>query len=165
MKLQDRLLIKDEIPIWKTHFQIPIPARLLDEDARLDPELANKVFPQATEEWLSDSKEQAKPEFIATYLSTCSDTVRTIANGFASSLSVHQGDNGTIFLKPDHPHYLIPETVRMSKEKLKEFAIKEPPYLVHTYTSWNVHNCHPLTALFLRNWGMLYINEAMKQVL
>ena len=79
-----------------------------------------------------------------------------------------------MFLDPDlqrrepAPSYYV----KFSKDKALEFGIKNnfinlgdglEGAQVYVYSQHNVDN-YP-GALFLRNWAILYLNEAMKQVL
>ena len=60
--LEDLLLTKEEIPIFPYMscvvpmcvFNVPIHHSLLSVDVKIDPKLANKLFPEAAREWYKD---------------------------------------------------------------------------------------------------------------
>lgn len=105
------------------------------------------------------------------------DGVETLDNGFASSLIIVPGDPIFLYLDQSQPFTLFPKDralifnpTQMTEEKLKEFTIQkinvyegDKSYPTQIYQQHGVDS-YP-QALFLRNWAILYLNAAMKQVL
>jgi len=201
MKIEDILLKKEEIPILnECFFQMPIHPRLLDRSIMLDPKLANKLFPNAAQEWYIDLKEyektiedestkkwlndvflkeepQIKEEYGIQYLrdGRWEDRVERADNGFARCFMINRDVGGSMFFNNDRSCEAFvsfdgtDDFLRFSKEKITEFAKEIKDYgdfkggNLHVYGLHNV-DAYP-GALFLRNWAILYLNEAMKQVL
>jgi len=98
-------------------------------------------------------------------------------NGFARGFSISRDFGGsTYFNKGERgcrtfvPFQNNKGPVLFSEEKAKEFGFKEMDLnggqkgaLVHVYALHNVANYS--SALFLRNWGILYLNEALKSAI
>lgn len=95
-------------------------------------------------------------------------------NGFAGGLSVTRNSGSLYFDKGDLQCTLTlcPESNRdlmFTLEKRKRFGYKDKLMtndsltFIHVYGRHNV-DYHP-AALFLRNWAILYLNEAMRQAL
>ncbi len=68
--------------------------------------------------------------------------------------------------------YLVPNSrlIRFSADKIKEFTMNPEKYAeikrgakAYIYAKHNID--HLPGAIFLRNWSLLYVNEALKQVL
>lgn len=189
MNLNDLLLKKDELPIIsKTAFQVPIHPKLLE--ATLNPDIAHDVFSQTAEEWYSDLKEyvknlddyeekdwirkaflKKKPYILKEYgnqivkpLGIWEDLTQNSENGFARVLSINRNAGGTLFFDPDNQSsYAMSRYIKFNEEKLAEY--QDPEKLkgwVFHYSQHNVDN-YP-GALFLRNWAILYLNQALKQI-
>ena len=96
--------------------------------------------------------------------------VNTTGNGFATCLSIDRDAGGTLYLPIDkhHEEYIYPPIVNFSKEKFeayKAFDLDLKNSLgvyAHVYEHHNID--HYPGALFLRNWSLLYLNEALKEV-
>ncbi len=99
-------------------------------------------------------------------------------NGFVKSFTINRNFGGSLYINREelHGREFVPfdDTsgyIRFSKEKVIEFAAEAKVWdierrqgaTVYIYGQHNVDN-YP-GALFLRNWALLYLNEAMKQVL
>lgn len=94
------------------------------------------------------------------------DMVLTEENGFASSLSINRDVGGTIGYQRDISvhNYICPPYVNFTPEKLRAYAAQPPSEGLRGVRahSYNLHNVDHLPgALFLRNWGLLYLNAAM----
>ena len=193
MKLEQLLLKKEELPILNdTFFTIPIHPKLLSNHIKIDPKIANKVFSAAVKEWHNDLKDYAKtlenketkdwikrvflkkkPQIEEAYgnqtvqLLGWEDGVLTLENGFASSLCISRNSGGTLYLGGSSgPLVLITdETCKFSPEKFLEFGSPIEGLDGAEARVYHQHNVdHYPGALFLRNWAILYLNEAMKQV-
>lgn len=195
MRLEQLLLKKEELPILhETCFIVPIYFRLLDEDIKINPEIANQVFPQAAKEWYDELKEyietveneKTKEWYESVFLTHelkikkeygrqivdppgfWEDTVITGDNGFATGLSINRNVGGSLGLPwENHTDQIIyPPLVNFSPEKLKVYATLSFPNVKSVYApTYSQHNVdHYPGALFLRNWAILYLNEAMKSV-
>ena len=127
MKLETLFLKKEELPILhENHFEVPIHPRLLNPIIRIDKTLANKVFPDAAQDWYNDLKEyiktvedreteewinrvflKKKPEIKKDYGMQIiehlnwEDKVLTLENGFAHSLSINRNFGGTLYYNGD----------------------------------------------------------------
>ena len=199
----DKLLIKkDEIPIIaKCHFEVPIHPGLLNPNLNLDPKLANRLFPQATDEWYEDLQNYVekikegeqknwlrevflKKEPKITQERDCQridgywqDDTCLEPNGFARVLSISRNGGGSLYFIPDDlscESFIsldkdLNRYMKFPSEKAKLYAKKifeanertSGAAIVHIYGKHNVD--HYPGALFLRNWAILYLNEAIKQ--
>lgn len=89
------------------------------------------------------------------------------SNGFATSLEISRDYGGTLYLSPDLV-YIGTRFVKFSPEKFSEYDYGAPSTetrdgcYTHVYLQHNVD--HFPGALFLRNWAILYLNEALKQI-
>ena len=201
MELNDLLLKKEELLIMRdTSFFVPIHPVLLDGNIKLDPKIAQKVFPEAAYDWYRDLGEYVesleegqikewietvflaqKPEIITEFDSQrirpiyWEDWTELNSNGFSRVFSIGRDNGGSLyfnqgegrckeFVSFESGH----ESIRFSKMKLKEFG--------ESYSVGNLdgvilrvfaqHNIDYFPgALFLRNWTILYMNEALKQVM
>lgn len=98
------------------------------------------------------------------------DGVEYRENYFARVLSINRNAGGTLFWHEDvTPQYINPPFVQFSNEKFEAYKAEEMNFgkmkgvLAHAYDHHNID--HYPGALFLRNWALLYLNEAMRQVL
>lgn len=185
--------------IQETCFYIPIHPRLLELTTHLSEDIASKVFPGVAEGWYNDlskyvetaelnieTKEwitnvflDKKPKIIKEYgrqvlNSTWEDNVRMEPNGFVSSFSINRNVGGTLYFNQwDNSEEFIsfdrPHLIKFSKEKMKEFGIKEEDLgdnikgvVMNVYRQHNIDS-YP-GALFLRNWAIAYMNKAFEQV-
>lgn len=201
MELKDILLKKEELPIkHNTHFFIPIHPRLLDSSIRLDPKLANNVFPEAANDWYEDLKKYAeglednetkewlnnvfleqRPKILkeGRYQRTeplyWEDKVDVEQNGFARVFSISRNFGGSLYFGGiDECREFVPfegrGLIQFPKEKIQEFGHEAyslgedgKGVMMEVYRQHNIDS-YP-GALFLRNWAILYMNEAFKQVL
>lgn len=99
------------------------------------------------------------------------DLVQTGENGFARVLSINRNVGGTLFYNSEDRscthEYLSPPTVNFTPEKFAAYAVleKNPNIIGVTGNAYSHHNIdHYPGALFLRNWAILYLNEAMKSI-
>jgi len=138
---------------------------------------------ESTKKWLERVYLKEKPKITEKYgMQTIESLgwesgVLVQTNGFARSLSISRDFGGTLYYNPSFSQMsgtaFVPledsETIKFSEEKIKEFSyrIYHDNQLkggeMHVYNDHNIDN-YP-GALFLRNWAILYLNEAMKQVL
>ena len=196
MKLEELLLQKEELPILHgTSFVVPIYPALLREDIQLDSTLANRVFPQAAQEYHQD---------LAAYIETMQDgqdkkwykevflkdpTVQTDEHrrqsilggmwedlafttdtGFAHALSINRNVGGTLFFNGEDRDctrtYIYPPIVNFTPEKFAAYAVEKLSgtrgVTANAYAHHNIDN-YP-GALFLRNWAILYLNAALKEL-
>ena len=141
---------------------------------------AEKLEDQETKKWITSVFLHKELEIKEEYNRQAVDPpgywechVITSPNGFARVLEMDQINRVSLYLNSEHmiinifskdTDTIIPQT-GMTSEKLREFTVnpQEEPFPVPVYHHGNIED-YP-NALFLRNWGMLYINEAMKQVL
>ncbi len=191
MSIQELLLTKEEVPIsQKRYLIVPIHPLLLTE--RLDPRLANNVFPMAAHEWYAElqavegtpkEREWYKSVFLqhepiieqrgANQVMTPPsggwfDHVTTNDNGFATLLGINRNQGMLMLMSGSRAmKYITPPIINFTQEKFKRYAAEEPfPRArgVHAF----VYNCENITglpsALFLRNWAVLYLNEALKYI-
>jgi len=180
------LLKKEEIPISpsvnysyvRPNFTIPIHPKLLDPEVKVNPELARLVFPQALEEWQKDLPKLAQKlkhcEVAQEHLKKYSGkkiiwergTIRpmgwncevyTISNGFAYKLDLG-GQDDIVYDEAT----ITPWNTNFSftSKKFKQYASQDGD--VARYSLHNVD--HFANALFFKNWAILYLNEALKQV-
>lgn len=88
-------------------------------------------------------------------------------NGFATSLEISRDFGGTLYLSPE-PVFIGTHFVKFSPKKFAEYSYgpltreTTDSCYAHVYLQHNVD--HYPGALFLRNWAVLYLNEALKQL-
>jgi len=184
MKIEDILLTKEEIKVNDYGlFNLPIHPRLLDEDIELSYEHESKSFLKSIDEWKTDLTEYNKnndDEVNAEWIERCflkkgfpsywESNVLNLKNGFASSLSINRNHGGTIYYLPrESEEYMSCTRLNFSPEKLSEFRSKETSIdkpdkgYVMIYRMHNID--HYPGALFLRNWGINYLNNVMTEIL
>ena len=107
------------------------------------------------------------------------DRIFTLENGFVHSFSISRNAGGSLYLSKSDmtcktfvPFNATIGYIRFSKDKALEFNIEDKiiklgnnmeGVRVYVYALHNV-DYYP-GALFLRNWAILYLNNAVKQVL
>lgn len=138
-----------------------------------------------TKRWIDEVFLKKKPKIKKEYGYQMVDTlywrddIFTNDNGFAHSLSISRNAGGTLYFNRNDfnceafaPFDASYGYIRFSRDKCQEFGIKYKDKMfgnnlegakVNVYGTHNV-DYYP-GALFLRNWAILYLNEAMKQVL
>jgi hypothetical protein len=137
-----------------------------------------------TKRWIDEVFLKKKPKIIKEYSYQMLDTlywrdeIFNSKNGFASSLSISRNAGGSLYFKRGE---LSCEEfarfngstgyIQFSKDKALEFGFENKVIklregvsgvMVHVYTSHNI-DYYP-GALFLRNWAIFYINEAIKTI-
>jgi len=98
------------------------------------------------------------------------DDVLTNENGFATSLSISRNSGGTLYLDPNQKFEFVHKLyVNFSPEKFREYRCenfnpdKDCSQGTWTYVYSKLNIDYYPNALFLRNWAILYLNEALKQ--
>lgn len=136
-----------------------------------------KLENKSTKEWIKRVFLKKKPRVIKEYFNQKLNTIgwrdRVFCrdNGFAYSLSINRNFGGTLYFNKEDSNcrefYLGLNIgyIRFPKNKASEFDTKENAKFTtfYIYGSHNIDN-YP-GALFLRNWAILYLNKAMKQIL
>ena len=124
--------------------------------------------------WINDVFLKGKPEVkeergrLTVYpLKFWQALVETMENGFATVLSINRNVGGSLFLPPDDKkQHISPVIVKFSPEKFKAYEAEDIGLdsslgaYSYAYDQHNIDNYQG--ALFLRNWAMLYVNEALK---
>jgi len=131
-----------------------------------------------SKEWIEDVFLKQNPKLISRGNSQelnilgWHNEVFTFENGFARSISISRNAGGTLYFRRDDDDlkefvFFEDRCIGFSKEKCLEFAIPNTKGVnsvrMFVYGRHNIDN-YP-GALFLRNWAILYLNEAMRQVL
>jgi hypothetical protein len=165
MNLEKLYLTKEELPIlYENCFQIPIHPKLLNPKISIDKSIVQRIFPKVVDEWYKDLKEKGLTGKM-TFEDSC--IAQYSANGFVEGFQISRDFGGNIFFDKieDGCRTVIPNKfIRFQKEKAIEFQcqrIRELS-LAHVYNPGNVDN--PQGALFLRDWGIEYMNEVFKQI-
>lgn len=99
---------------------------------------------------------------------TWEDLVQTDETGFAHVLSINRNAGGSLYFNKGDMfscnRYISPPQVNFSPEKFDAYAVHKFPdsegVVAYAYGHHNID--HYPGALFLRNWAILYLNEAMK---
>ena len=165
MNLKELYLKKEELPIlYETCFQIPIHPKLLDPKIRIDQSIVQKIFPRVVDEWYKDLKEKGLKGKM-TFENSC--IAQYSANGFAEGFQISRNFGGNIFFDKieDSCRTVIPNKfIKFSKEQAIEFECEKIRTFsrAYVYSPGNVDNFHG--ALFLRNWGIEYMNEVFRQI-
>jgi hypothetical protein len=193
MNLDSLLLKKEELPISEVlNFHVPIHPSLLNPDFYFDPRLANRLFEQALLEWYTDITAKltaGKPfrgEWIKNHLKYkpkikvnagrqiieelfWEDDVGIGENGFARAFTISRNHGGTLYFNKEeydceYPLFSESKVIRFSQEKINSYSFNKYPKNPRTYV-YSKHNIDDFPgALFLRNWAIIYLNEALKQV-
>ncbi|HLD79561.1 MAG: hypothetical protein A2822_03240 [Candidatus Staskawiczbacteria bacterium RIFCSPHIGHO2_01_FULL_41_41] len=105
------------------------------------------------------------------------DLAFTTDTGFAHALSINRNVGGTLFFNGEDRQctrsYVFPPIVNFTPEKFEAYAVKETSLAelstiktkgvyVNAYDQHNID--HYPGALFLRNWAILYLNAALKEL-
>ena len=165
MNLEELYLTKEELPIlYESCFKIPIHPRILDPNIKIDITIAQRIFPKVEEEWYKDLKEKGLTGKM-TFKDSCIEQYSD--NGFLEGFQISRDHGGNIFFDSieDSCRTVIPSKfIMFSKEKAIEFECQKirEISLANAYTPGNVDSFHG--ALFLRNFGIIYMNEVFKQI-
>lgn len=173
MELKDLLLKKEELPILhESCFEIPIHPKLLDPNLYIKTGVAENCFNELLKDW---NKEK---ELINYYKAKNLDInieknpgwhclTREEENGLVTFFSISRDFGGSLYFdkEEDNLEGFAPGPYnKFSKEKAKEFSVKEISNLYQIY-SYKPHNIDFFPgALFLRNWAINYMNEIFKDV-
>lgn len=172
---------------------VPIHPKLFLPGLSINPSLAHDVFEQAAKEWYEDLKlyldsPESEPERKWTYevfvkpglrfrkergeqvvAISWSDFVRLSETGFAYVLSISRDGGGTLGIAYDEPEpgFIGKRDVLFTPEKFAAYAAPgeestERHTLGYQYGHHNID--HYPGALFLRNWAILYLNAALKDL-
>ena len=98
------------------------------------------------------------------------DLVQVSGTGFVHGFSISRDAGGSLYYNSEDLQscrdYIHPKIVSFSPEKFDAYAAEKFPdnegVFAHTYGHHNI-DYYP-GALFLRNWTILYLNEAMKEL-
>jgi len=194
MSLQELLLTKDEIPIFQDrYFVVPIHPLLLTEslDPKIAhsvfPLAAKEWYADLQEaqatpkkrEWFESVFLKSKPQIeeknghqmMTPPPGGWFDYVTTAENGFATLLGVNRNQGTLMLLQGQRSFdYICPPNVNFSKSKLMAYAAPPPAVQVEGLSGVNAFvyrrdNVSELpAALFLRNWAILYLNEALRSI-
>ncbi len=187
------LLKREEIKIFRGNgFKLPIHPKLLHPSIRLDSDLAFKVLEQSATDWVEDLNAKIREQTFEEqefwrniYLITPRKIIRkfgrihlepeifleinflTNENGFARVLSLSRNQGCLYFEKNPEIGYIgFGRMCNIPTEKLRLYAIKiwnENTFTIYTYSQHNVDQLAP--SLFLRAWGVNYLNAALESVM
>lgn len=143
--------------------------------------LENKNSKRWIDKVFLKKKPKIKKEYGNQILDTLNwkDSIFTLENGFTYSFSINRNAGGSLYFNKDDtncktfiPINVDKERIRFSEDKTLEFNIGNNTISLdngikgveaYVYGTHNV-DYYP-GALFLRNWAILYLNDAIKQVL
>ena len=193
MKLEEVLLRKEELPIvGENRFQVPVHPSLLKEDVVFDARIASALFSTAAHEWYSDLREyvQTLPEntpderlrknwITESYLDKPVEIIRENGRqrlrfwedlvgcddrGFVTCFDISRNAGGSLYLGNDfeREQFAFAKLVKFNDDKKKRYSIDKMGMKMNMYSMHNVD--YYQGALFLRNWAMLYLNEALREV-
>lgn len=193
MKLEEILLRKEELPIiGENRFQVPIYPSLLRADVMFDTTIASRMFPVAAKEWYEDLEEYANGLLEVTsaererkrwlqesYLDESQviekehgrqrfqiweDLVDYDKRGFVTFFSISRNAGGSLYLGDsfERKYFAFAKLVKFSEEKKRTYSIDDDGMKMNMYSMHNVD--YYQGALFLRNWAILYLNEALREL-
>src|SRR3989338_6015187 len=193
MKLEEVLLRKEELPIvGENRFQVPVHPSLLKEDVVFDVRIASALFSTAAHEWYSDLREyvQTLPEntpderlrknwITESYLDKPVEIIRENGRqrlrfwedlvgcddrGFVTCFDISRNAGGSLYLGNDfeREQFAFAKLVKFNDDKKKRYSIDKMGMKMNMYSMHNVD--YYQGALFLRNWAILYLNEALREV-
>ena len=177
----------------ENRFQVPIFPLLLSKEVVFEKEIASRVFHSAALAWQDDLREYAqsleekkdkdKREWLEeTYLDKpvtvivndlgrqivdppgfWEDLVITGDNGLVTGFSISRNAGGSLYLGDnfEREQVVIHKLVRFTPVKLAAYLVSGDLRKVYCYSMHNVDFYQG--ALFLRNWAILYLNEALKE--
>lgn len=177
-------LLNPNIKIDENHARAVFPKAAKEWYNELT-EYSKTLGNKSTKEWIEEVFLKKKPKIKKEYDQQIiysldwKDEVSTNERGFARFLMINRNNGGSLYFNQSDtlgsraflPFNNSAGYIRFSKNKCLEFDIEnkavtigdEEGVMVYVY---NMHNVdHYPGALFLRNWAILYLNEAMKQVL
>ncbi len=178
----------------ENRFQVPIYPLLLRVDVEFDTMIASQMFPIAVKEWYDDLQsyiqnlsentpdEKARKKWIKeSYLDKSVEIVREHERqrlrfwedlthcderGFVTCLDISRNAGGSLYLGDDFERekWVFNRLVKFSEDKKRLYSINqnEGSTKMIMYSMHNV-DYYP-GALFLRNWAILYLNEALRKV-
>ena len=163
MKLQKLLLKKEEIPIQDTGRSwlfVPVHPRLMSDEVHIDKKLASKVLPIALDKFMR--LPEVKNDDYSCLKKARSEGSVFFENGLSATLTIATG-SGLYFTRD---HQFLPRLVRFNKGKMEEYSVnyydnKNNAGRGFAYYSKDVGM--PVLKLY-REWAVLYLNEALKQV-
>ena len=193
MKLEELFLRKEELPIRReTDFVVPIYPALLREDIQLDSQIAHRVFAQVAQEYLLDlekytetMQDEKKKEYYQQMLRRDAtvvpdkngeqtfrgwqDLVRTSDTGFATVLAQGPSSGGSLYYNEKDREcaqkFIFSPLVLFSEEKFLAYSSKKINFSGAQVQAYGYHNIDTFPqALFLRNWAMLYLNSALREL-
>ena len=171
---------------------VPIYPALLREDIQLDSQIAHRVFAQVAQEYLLDlekytetMQDEKKKEYYQQMLRRDAtvvpdkngeqtfrgwqDLVRTSDTGFATVLAQSGSCGGSLYYNKNESEcgkkFICSPLVMFSEEKFRAYSIRRNDIsgaIVHAYGYHNIDTF--LQALFLRNWAILYLNSALREL-
>ena len=193
MKLEEVLLRKEELPIvGENRFQVPVHPSLLKEDVVFDARIASALFSTAAHEWYSDLREyvQTLPEntpderlrknwITESYLDKPVEIIRENGRqrlhfwedlvgcdkrGFATHFSISRNAGGSLYLGNDfeREQFAFAKLVKFNEDKKRAYSIDKMEMKMNMYSMHNVD--YYQGALFLRNWAILYLNSALREL-
>ena|SRR3989338_7641665 len=193
MKLEEILLRKEELPIiGENRFQVPIYPSLLKEDVMFDTRIASQVFPIAANEWYEDlcdyvqnlqvntPDEKLRKDWITeSYLDKPVEIIRENGRqrlhfwedlvgcdkrGFATHFSISRNAGGSLYLGNDfeREQFAFAKLVKFNEDKKRAYSIDKMEMKMNMYSMHNVD--YYQGALFLRNWAILYLNSALREL-
>lgn len=195
MRFDDVLLKKEEIPIARNgYFMAPIHPTLLvnkiDRQIAHDvfPAAAQEWYvdlqefvktpgDQDLKAWIKSChlkkkisvKDKGYEKIVEPILYR--DNVITNEMGFATGLSISRNHGGSLYMNPDGHLELIHQGVcKFSEEKFREYNSRASGHRPETFCAhahvYSQHNVDDYPGgLFLRNWAILYLNEALRSLI
>ena len=173
MKLDELLLKKEELLIrdfggMTLFVTVPIHPLLLNDDIKINKDLAFDVFPKAMDEYKIELEISMKPE-------SFKDTtnISYLSNGFANRLFI-DSRRGLFLPKsasPREPLLIYPSKfINLPKEKAYAYCCDKKHYQETKGKSIRgfIYEQQGIDrediAILLKSWAMFYINEALKEV-
>ncbi len=184
MELEELFLKKEELPIlYETSFYIPLHPSLLNEGIVIDGSIANRIFPQVAKEWYEELRnypfsDKGKERWVKEVFlrekpkvfqegpfqrfGVWEDKILLAKNGLVKNFSINRNVGGGIYFNKEDSNCVSFGNlyIKFTENKLKEFQFDKNK--VYVYAQENVDSFPG--ALFLRNWAIMYMNEAFKEI-
>jgi len=137
-------------------FEIPIHPKLLDENIKIDENIAQRIFPEVASEWYNDLKDYVKSEnpenrdwiknvfikkrpiitkrFNRQFVNEIwEDTIQTNENGLVTCFSINRNAGGSLYFNEDdfNCESFGISYIKFSDEKVKEFSFEDKLNKMH----------------------------------
>ena len=153
MDIKELLLKSEELPILDdVCFQVPIHPRFLDGSTKISDGLAKRAFQEARKSWENELK--------VSFPRGWENVYQTNEDGLVTGFQISRDQGGCLYFNMDDSgcRDFGERYIRFSPEK--RFEYQSSTGIIYAYAGDNIDDYYG--ALFLRDWAMFYMNEAIR---